>query len=78
VYGSRIRRSCRFAREADDIGRALAARGKAAMGEEFQIESTIAEGDVAHELARALSAIPNPAVETTLEMAESAEKKVSV
>jgi hypothetical protein len=48
------------------------------MGEESQIESTIAEGDVAHELARALSAIPNPAIATTLEMAESVEKKISV
>ena len=75
IYGSKIRRSCRFAREADDVGRALAARGKAAMGEESQIQSRIEVGEVTHELERAISGIPNPAIETTLEMAESAEKK---
>jgi hypothetical protein len=46
-------------------------------GEESQIQSTV-DHDVTHELARAVSEIPNPAVEPTLEMAEVAEKKVAV
>jgi len=46
-------------------------------GEESQIQSAV-DQDVTHELARAVSAIPNPAVEPTLEMAELGEKKVSV
>jgi hypothetical protein len=80
IYGSRIRRSCKFAREADEVGRALAARGKAAMGEESQIQSRISidAGEVTYELQRAVSGVPNPGMETTLEMVESAEKKVSV
>jgi hypothetical protein len=50
------------------------------MGEESQIQSriTIDAGDVTHELHRAVSGVPNPGVETTLEMVESAEKKASV
>jgi hypothetical protein len=47
-------------------------------GEESQIQSGIDVGEVTHELQRAASGIPNPAIETTLEMAESAEKKVMV
>jgi hypothetical protein len=43
-------------------------------GEESQIHSRDGESEIAHELARAVSAIPNPAVESTLEKAESAEK----
>lgn len=45
-------------------------------GEESQIQSAL-DQDVTHELARAVSGIPNPAVEPTLEMAELGEKKVS-
>jgi hypothetical protein len=50
------------------------------MGEESQIQSrtSIDAGEVTHELHRAVSGVPNPGVETTLEMVESAEKKVSV
>ena len=48
------------------------------MGEESQIQSTIDVGEVTHELHRAVSGVPNPGVETTLEMVESAEKKLSV
>jgi len=48
------------------------------MGEESQIQSTIDVGEVTHELHRAVSGVPSPGVETTLEMAESAEKKLSV
>jgi hypothetical protein len=47
-------------------------------GEESQIQSGVDMGEVTHELERAVSGIPNPANETTLEMAETAEKKVSV
>ena len=48
-------------------------------GEESQIESRDAaseSGEVTHELARAVSGIPNPAVEPTIEKAEAAEKRV--
>lgn len=47
-------------------------------GEESQIESSAASGtdEVAHELARAVSGIPNPAVEPTIEKVEAAEKRV--
>jgi pyruvate-formate lyase-activating enzyme len=50
------------------------------MGEESQIQSSISidAGEVPHELHRAVSGVPNPGVETTLEMVESAEKKVSL
>lgn len=78
VYGARIRRSCRFAREADDVGRALAAKTRARIaGEESQIESRITNPsltDVTHELYRAVSGLPNQAVELTLEKAEAAGK----
>ena len=50
------------------------------MGEESQIQSrvTIEAGEVTHELHRAFSGVPNPGLESTLEMVESAEKKVSL
>ena len=50
------------------------------MGEESQIQSRISvdAGEVTHELHRAVSGVPNPGVETTFEMVESAEKKLSV
>lgn len=63
------------------MGRALAARGKAAMGgEESQIQSTMTvdSAEVRHDLARAVSEITNPGIESTLEMVESAEKKSEV
>lgn len=77
IYGARIRRSCRFAREADDLGRALAMKNRARMtGEESQIGTEAGVPvDVTHELARAVSGIPNPAVEPTLEKTEEVEKR---
>ena len=50
------------------------------MGEESQIQSrvTMEVGEVTHELNRAVSGVPNPGLESTLEMVESAEKKVSL
>jgi len=50
------------------------------MGEESQIQSrvTMEVGEVTHELHRAVSGVPNPGLESTLEMVESAEKKISL
>lgn len=56
-------------------------KNKARMsGEESQIESrtgteSVSAAEVTHELVRAVSGVPNPAVEPTLEKAEGAEKR---
>jgi hypothetical protein len=46
----------------------------AALGEESQIQSHGRDHEVVHELARASSAAPIPAVETKLEQAEAGAK----